>query len=50
MSNLSYMLFGAMLMTPAGFTGGLSHMLFHGVIKMSLFLCAGAFMHETGKS
>ncbi|MDO4620503.1 MAG: proton-conducting transporter membrane subunit [Lachnospiraceae bacterium] len=50
MSNLSYMLFGAMLLTPAGLTGALSHMVFHGVIKMSLFLCAGAFMHCTGKN
>jgi multicomponent Na+:H+ antiporter subunit D len=25
-------------------------MVFHGVIKMSLFLCAGAFMHKTGHS
>ena len=48
-SNLSYMLFGLMLMTPAGLCGGLLHMVFHGVMKMSLFLCAGAFMHETGK-
>ena len=48
-SNLSYMLFGVALMTPAGFTGGLAHMVFHSVIKMSLFLCAGAFMHVTGK-
>ena len=50
MSNLSYMLLGAMMMSSAGFKGGLMHMLFHGIIKMSLFLCAGAFMHETGKS
>ncbi|MBQ9522098.1 MAG: proton-conducting membrane transporter [Oscillospiraceae bacterium] len=49
MSNLSYMLFGVSLMTGHGLTGALSHMLFHGVIKMSLFLCAGAFMHVTGK-
>lgn len=48
-SNLSYMLFGVALMTPAGFEGGLAHMVFHSVIKMSLFLCAGAFMHVTGK-
>ncbi len=47
-SNLSYMLFGIMLMTPDGLRGGLLHMLFHGIIKMSLFLCAGAFMHQTG--
>lgn len=49
MSNLSYMLFGVMLLTPDGLLGGLAHMLFHGVIKMSLFLCAGAFMHVTKK-
>ena len=49
MSNLSYMLYGAALMTPAGLLGGISHMLIHGVIKMSMFLCAGAFMHVTGK-
>ena len=49
-SNLSYMLYGLMLMTPAGLCAGLLHMLFHGIIKMSLFLCAGAFMHVTGKS
>ena len=46
-SNLSYMLFGVLLMTPDGFKGGLAHMLFHGIIKMCLFLCAGAFMHQT---
>ena len=47
-SNLSYMLFGILLLTPAGLAAGLSHMVFHGIIKMSLFLCAGAFMHVTG--
>ena len=47
-SNLSYMLYGIMLMTPHGLLGGLAHMLFHSIIKMSLFLCAGAFMHVTG--
>ena len=50
MSNLSYMLFGALLMTPAGLIGGMAHMLFHGITKMTLFLCAGAFMHKTGKA
>ena len=47
-SNLSYMLFGILLMTPAGMQAGMMHMLFHGIIKMTLFLCAGAFMHMTG--
>ncbi|MBQ8305948.1 MAG: proton-conducting membrane transporter [Blautia sp.] len=46
-SNLSYMLFGISLLTTQGFVGGTMHMLFHGIIKMSLFLCAGAFMHVT---
>ena len=49
-SNLSYMLFGVMLMNQAGFQAGMAHMLFHGIIKMSLFLCAGAFMHQSGCS
>ncbi len=47
-SNLSYMLFGVMLLTEAGLQAGLSHMLFHGIIKITLFMCAGAFMHVTG--
>ena len=50
MSNLSYMLFGVMLMTTAGFYAGIAHMVFHGIIKMSLFLCAGAFMHKREKA
>ena len=49
-SNLSYMLMGLMLITPLGLGAGLLHMLFHGIIKMSLFLCAGAFMHKTERS
>ena len=48
-SNLSYMLFGILLLTPKGLEGGMAHMLFHGIMKMPLFLCAGAFMHRTGK-
>ena len=46
-SNLSYMIFGIMLLTPDGLTAGLAHMLFHGIIKITLFMCAGAFMHVT---
>jgi len=49
MSNLSYMLFGAMLLTQAGLLGSIAHMLFHSVIKITLFLCAGAVMHATGR-
>ena len=49
-SNLSYMLFACALMTDAGFTGALAHMVFHGLIKIVLFFCAGAVMIKTGHS
>lgn len=40
-SNLSYILFGAMLFTPQGLSAGLTHMLFHGLMKITLFYVAG---------
>lgn len=48
-SNLSYMLMGAALMTPGGMVGSLSHLVFHGVMKITLFFCAGAILVRTGK-
>ncbi|MFR4008813.1 MAG: proton-conducting transporter membrane subunit [Christensenellales bacterium] len=45
--NLSYILFSVTLMTPAGLVGGLSHMVFHAVIKITLFFCAGAIIYKT---
>ncbi len=48
-SNLSYIVFGATLMTPLGMVGALSHMIFHAVMKISSFFCAGAIMHQTDK-
>lgn len=48
-SNLSYILFGVTIMTPLGLVGALAHFVFHGCMKMCSFLCAGAFMHQTGK-
>lgn len=48
-SNLSYILFGCLLMTPAGMVGALLHMLFHGVMKICSFFCAGAVIAYTGK-
>ncbi len=43
-SNLSYILFGALLLTPQGLAAGLQHMIFHAVMKITLFLCAGSYM------
>ncbi len=48
-SNLSYILFGALIMSPLGMVGALSHMLFHGVMKICSFFCAGAVITRTGK-
>lgn len=48
-ANLSYILFGVTMMTEAGFTGALLHMLFHAIIKILSFFCAGAVLHTTGK-
>ena len=50
MSNLSYMLLAAMSMSPQGLKAGLTHMVFHGIIKICLFMCAGAFIHRTHKA
>ena len=48
-SNLSYIVFGAVIMTPQGLVGALAHFVIHGFMKITSFLCAGAFMHQTGK-
>ncbi len=46
-SNLSYILFGVLLMTSEGLTGGLLHMAFHAEIKILAFFAAGAVLHVT---
>ena len=48
-SNLNYILFSACLMTRDGVTGALAHMVFHGLIKITLFYCAGAYLVRSGK-
>ncbi len=49
-SNLSYILFGAALMTPFGLTAALSHLVAHAFMKICAFFCAGAVMHQSGKT
>ncbi len=48
-SNLSYILFGAVIMTPLGMVAALSHMVFHAFMKICSFFCAGAIMYQTDK-
>ena len=47
-SNLSYMIFSAMLLSGAGLVGAMTHMIAHAVIKITLFFCAGAIIYKTG--
>ena len=49
-SNLSYIVLAASLMTQSGLTASLAHMLFHALIKITLFFCAGAVMVKTGRT
>ena len=48
-SNLSYILFGVVLMTPLGLAGALAHMVCHSFMKLCSFLCAGVVIHKTGR-
>lgn len=48
-SQVSYVLFGLALFTPAGFAAALLHVIFHSVIKNALFLFAGTVIHQTGE-
>lgn len=48
-SNLSYILFGVVIMTPLGLVGALCHMVFHATMKICSFFCAGSIMHVTEK-
>ena len=48
-SNLSYILFGVLLMTEQGLQAGLLHMLFHAEIKILAFFAAGAVLHMSGR-
>ncbi len=48
-SQLSYILFGVALLSPHGIKGAMIHIPFHGFMKITLFMCAGAIMVMTGK-
>ena len=47
-SQVSYVLFGLSTMTEAGFIGACLHIVFHSLIKNTLFMSAGAVIHKTG--
>ncbi len=49
-SQVSYVLFGLSLLHPVAFTGALLHVIFHSLVKDTLFLSAGAIIHQTGRT
>lgn len=46
-SNISYIVFGAMLLSEAGLAAALMHFLFHSVTKIAAFMNAGAVIETT---
>lgn len=48
-SQLSYILLGVTIMTTDGFTGALSHMIFHALMKIVLFYTAGSVLYMNHK-
>ncbi|MDX9785562.1 MAG: monovalent cation/H+ antiporter subunit D family protein [Desulfobacterales bacterium] len=47
-SQLSYIVLGAAMLTPKGLVGGLLHIAMHAFGKITLFFCAGAIFVATG--
>jgi len=47
-ANIGYILIGLGLSTASATTGAMIHVVNHAVIKVLLFLAAGAFIHRTG--
>ena len=46
-SQVSYVLFGLLLLTPAGVQAAMTQMVFHAIAKDTLFLAAGAIIFST---
>ena len=49
-SQVSYVLFGLACLNPVAFSGAILHVVAHSTIKNGLCLCAGAIIHQTGKT
>ncbi len=49
-ANLSYIMLAAVMMSAEGLVAALAHMLFHALIKITLFFCAGAVLVRTGRT
>ncbi|MBR4360368.1 MAG: proton-conducting membrane transporter [Clostridia bacterium] len=49
-SQVSYVLFGLFTLTELGFVGAMLHVVFHSLMKNTLFMGAGSIIHKTGKT
>lgn len=49
-SQVSYILFGLSLLQPEAFTGAMLHAVFHAFVKCALFLTAGIFIFQQGRT
>lgn len=49
-SQVSYVLFGLALLNKTAFIGAICHVVFHSLVKNTLFLTAGAIIFKTGKT
>jgi formate hydrogenlyase subunit 3/multisubunit Na+/H+ antiporter MnhD subunit len=49
-NQLSFIILGVALLSPMSVTGALLHIPFHGFMKITLFLCAGAITAIAGKT
>lgn len=49
-SQVSYVLFGLFTMTEVGFVGAILHVIFHSLMKNTLFMGAGNIIHKTEKN
>ncbi len=48
-SNLSYIVFALLLLSPEGLAAAFLHFVFHAVTKITAFFCAGSVLHSTGR-
>ncbi len=49
-SQVSYVLFGLSTLHPVGFVGAIMHVIFHSLVKNTLFISAGAIIYKTHKT
>lgn len=49
-SQVSYVLFGLSLLHPVAFVGAIMHVIFHSLVKNTLFISAGAIIYKTGRT